>query len=186
QELLKQLFNTFITGIRNNKSIKPRTWLEKKALNYEDLNIGFNSGQFHHRKEEAFKNNYLQIGVLKESDAPVKSPEMTSYTCFGRYGIMFPLKDEQGEITNLYAIRFDMEVEQTDYLNDEGIYPRYPHPFTKKLYITHSILDGATLLQTKLLDNRDAVIALQDGVLKEQHITAIKQLQHLEEIILIH
>lgn len=185
KKLLSELFASFCTGIRSKKSIKPREWLEQKGLNHLELSIGFNSGQFHHRKSEEFKSSYLQLGVLKESSAAVRLPEMKAYTCFAAYSIVFPLMNEQQEIVNLFAIRFNKEKEKTEYLNEEGIYPNYPNPFTKRLFITSSVLEAASLMQSKVMENRDSVMALFEGELKEQHLLAIEQLKQLEEIIFI-
>jgi hypothetical protein len=185
QELIKTYFQSCRTGIRSFKAIQPKKWLEAKGLNYDDLQIGFSSGQFSHRKTEAFKQSYVPVGILTPSKAPVREPHLKAYTCFGTYAIVFPLKDEQGDIINLYAIRINTKTEKTEYLNSAGLYPCYPHSFTKRLYITNNVLSSATLLQAKVLKNEDAVLALFNGELKPQHIEAISQLKHLEEIIFV-
>lgn len=185
QELLNQLFNSFCTGIRSKKSELPRTWLQKKGLSFLDLQVGFNSSQFHHRKDKSFRDNFVRIGVLKESDAAVKSPELKAYTCFGGYSIVFPLKDEKGDIVNLFAIQIKKKNQPTEYLNEDGLYPSYPASLTQRLFITTTVLDAASLLQSKVMENRDAVLALYEGELKPQHIQAIGGLKHLQEIIFI-
>jgi hypothetical protein len=40
-------------------------------------------------------------------------------------------------------------------------------------------------MQSKTLENREAVIALHNGELLQQHLEAIKSLHELEEIIII-
>lgn len=185
QELLNNLFTSFLTGIRAKKSTQPREWLEKRELSYNDLQIGFNSGQFHHRKDEQFRQGYVEIGVLKESDAPVKEEGMKAYTCFGHYGIVFPLKDEQGEIVNLFAIRIKVKNDNPVYLNQDGLYPSYPNQFTKRLFITQTVMDAASLLQSKVLERGDEVLALFEGIVMLQHTKAIQQLKQLQQIIFI-
>lgn len=185
QELLKNLFTSFTTGIRAQKSTQPREWLEQRELSHNDLQIGFNSGQFHHRKDEEFRKGYVDIGVLTESDAPVKEEGMKAYTCFGHYGIVFPLLNEQGEIVNLFAIRIKIKNETPAYLNQEGLYPCFPNQFTKRLFITDTVLEAASLLQSKVLQRGDEVLALHDGEIMPQHFQAIETLKHLEEIIFI-
>jgi len=185
QELLKNLFMSFLTGMRAKKSTQPREWLERRELDYNDLQIGFNSGQFHHRKDEQFRRGYVDIGVLTESDAPVKEVGMKAYTCFGHYGIIFPLKDEQGEIVNLFAIRIKVKNENSAYLNQDGLYPNYPNQFTKRLFITQTIMDAASLLESKVLQRGDEVMALYEGELRPQHIEAIQKLNQLNQIIFI-
>jgi hypothetical protein len=185
QELLKNLFTSFTTGIRAKKSTQPREWLQQRELSYNDLQIGFNSGQFHHRKDENFRQGYVDIGVLTESDAPVKEEGMKAYTCFGHYGIVFPLLNEHGEIVNLFAIRIKIKNETPAYLNQDGLYPCYPNQFTKRLFITETVMDAASLLQSKVLQRGDEVLALFEGEIKQQHIDAIKKINQLQEIIFI-
>ena len=179
---LGTLFQSFQTGLRAPKSEEPRQYLEELGLNYNDLEIGFNSGQFHHRKDEEFKKPYVALGVLKESNANVRDEGTTPYTMFGAYGIVFPLKDENGEIVNYYATRIKLASKPSAYLNNKGLYPCYPHELTKKLYIAQSVEDAAFILQYKICDSREAVIALHDGEMLPQHFEAIKGLRELEEI----
>ncbi len=184
EELLKMFFQSCVTGIRSFRAIQPREWLDLKGLNYNDLEIGFSSGQFSHRKSDEFKNQYVSIGLLIPSKAPVRESHLKAFTCFGTYAIVFPLKNEKGEIVNLYSIRIKSR-KQPEFLNSEGIYPAHPSPFTKRLFITSDVLSSASLLQAKVLENRESVIALFSGELRPQHIEAIRKLKQLEEIIFI-
>lgn len=180
---LTDLFRTFVTGIRSRKAVKPKEWLDKKGLSYETQQIGFNSGQFHHRTDEEFKKPFIENGMLKKSNAAVKSPELTPYTCFSPYSVVFPLKSANGDIVNLFTISCKNNNEKSQYLNDSGIYPSYPHLLTSRLFITKDVLDASSFLESKLLNNRDAVLALHDGELKEQHLKAISELNNLVEIV---
>lgn len=182
---LEEIFHSFETGIRSAKAIKPRAYLSGIGLDYNTLRIGFNSGQFHHRESAEVKKHYEQLGLLTKSSAAVRSEEMEAYTVFGRYGLVFPLQDSTGRIVNFYALRFDMASHVEQYLNTEGIYPAFPHPYTKRLLITPTLKDAASLLQSKALANRDAVIALHNGQLLPQHQQAITALKELEEILII-
>lgn len=182
---LNQLFQSFETGIRSGKADKPKQYLKSIGLDYNSLRIGFNSGQFHHREAQEVKDHYEQLGVLTKSDVGVRDKDMTAYTVFGRYGLVFPLMDKDNQIVNYFALRFDMATPQEDYLNDNGLYPNYPHSSTKRLFITPTLLDAASLLQAKALDQREAVLALHNGELLPQHLEAIEGLQELEEIIII-
>lgn len=182
---LHEVYLSFETGIRSAKALDPKKYLEDLGLNYNELRIGFNSGQFHHRQPQELKDHYERLGLLTKSDKGVRDESMTAYTAFGRYGIIFPLFDEHNHIVNLFAIRFKMATPQEDYLNDKGLYPCYPHPSTKKLFIVPTVLDGASLLQSKALENKEAVLALHNGKLLPQHLEAIESLEHLEQIIYI-
>lgn len=183
-ETLDKLFESFETGIRNGKAVKPKEYLKTIGLSYNDLRIGFNSSQFHHRKPQQFKDQYEALGVLQKSDAAVNKKDLKPYTVFGAYGIVFPLVDKSGKIVNYFAIRFTMKNPKEEYLNSEGIYPAYPHKSTKRLFITPTLMDCASLLQSKVLDQREAVMALHNGELLPQHREAIESLSELEEIII--
>lgn len=185
-ETLNTLFESFETGIRNVKSVKPKEYLKSIGLSYNDLRIGFNSGQFHHREAQEVKDQFEALGVLKKSlTAVVNKEDLTAYTVFGRYGIIFPLMDKENEIANFFAVRFDMENQREEYLNNKGIYPSYPHKKTKRLFITPTLMDCASFIQSKALDQREAVIALHNGQFLPQHQQAIQSLTELEEIVII-
>lgn len=182
---LHDVFQSFETGIRSSKAVDPKRYLEKIGLDYNELRIGFNSGQLHHRQPQELKDHFERLGLLTKTDVNVRDENMTAYTSFGRYGIVFPLMNEQNVIVNFFAIRFKMAIPQESYLNDRGVYPCYPHPSTKKLFIVPTVLDGASLLQSKALENKEAVLALHNGKLLPQHLEAINGLENLEEIIFI-
>jgi hypothetical protein len=184
-ENLESLFRSFETGIRSAKALKPNAYLRGIGLDYSELRIGFNSGQFHHRKPQKVKEEYERLGLLSKSDAPVRDESMTAYTVFGRYGLIFPLLGKDNTIVNFFALRFDLDSPKEEYLNTNGIYPAWPHPLTKRLYIVTSVIDCASLLQSRALDQREAVMALHDGILLPQHVEVIRTLYELEAIIII-
>lgn len=182
---LDTLFQSFETGIRSSKAIKPKDYLKSMGLDYSELRIGFNSGQFHHGQCQESKDEFEALGMLKKSDAGVRKEDLTAYTAFGRYGLIFPLVDRENTIVNYFAVRFNLETPKQEYLNSEGIYPAYPSVNTKRLYLASTVIDCASLLQSKALQNRDAVMALHNGELLPQHTEALKSLYELEEIIII-
>lgn len=184
-ENLETLFRSFETGIRSAKATKPKEYLKSIGLDYNELRIGFNSGQFHHRESQEYKDKYKALGMLTKSEVPVNKDGLNAYTVFGRYGVIFPLVNRLNEIVNYFAIRFEMKTPTEEYLNQEGIYPAFPHPLTRKLFVVPTVVDAASLLQSKALENREAVIALHNGELLPQHLEAIKTLTELEELIIL-
>lgn len=182
---LETIFHSFESGIRSSKAVKPKEYLNRLGLDYNELRIGFNSGQFHHTREQVFKDECEALGLLSKSDAGVNKEGLTAYTVFGRYGVVFPLFNQGNEIVNLFAIRFELSTPVEEYLNHEGIYPAFPHPLTKKLFVVPTLQDAASLLQSKALENREAVMALHNGKFLTQHQRAIQSLSELEEIIII-
>lgn len=183
--VLKSLFQSFANGLRNFKATVPREYLASIGLDNSKLEIGFNSSQWHHRKDEVWRKPYVDLGLLTPSDAPVNDPKLKAYTCFGAYSLVFPLKNEQDEIVNFFMLRFKLNVPAGAFLNQQGIYPSYPKPLTKRLFIAKNVIDTATLLQSGLLENRDSVMSLFDGELLDHQVRAIANLEVLEQIILI-
>ncbi len=180
--IIERLYRSLSNGIRNSKSIVPQNWLKERGLSAEATGACFNSGQVHHRKPEEFRNELISIGFLAESDVPTNAGQK-AYTVFGNYAILFPLKDESGAVVNFYAI--GVKNGKTAFMNEEGVYPCYPQANTKKLYVVNSIIEAATLIEAKTLDNREAVLVIPDGKVLPQHTAAIKALTQLEELILI-
>lgn len=184
-KLLEEIFQSFETGIRSAKATKPKEYLQGIGLDYNTQRIGFNSGQFHHRENPETKQHYENLGLLTKSTAPVRNDSMEAYTVFGRYGIVFPLLDSTGRIANFYAIRFEMASPTEQYLNDDGIFPSYPAPNTQRLFLVPSVIDAASLIQSRIMENRDAVMALHDGKFTETHHKAIQSITELKEILLL-
>ena len=193
-EIFSGIHKYLTNGIRYFKSNVPRNWLKEKGLSVENTFAVFNSGQIHHHKAQSYKDELHSIGFLTPSHVGTNAGQ-NPYSVFGLYSIIFPLKDDRDRIVNFYALGIDRVKrkkklnsstgEQGNYLNQEGIYPAYPQPLTKKLFITETIFDAATLLESKILDNREAVIALHEGELLPQHKQAIENLNYLEGIVFI-
>lgn len=179
---LEMIYRSLSNGIRNAKSDTPRKWLAEHKLSIETTGACFNSGQIHHRKSDAFKRELERVGFMRESGVGTNNGQ-TPYTVFGIFSVLFPLRDEKNQVTNFYSV--GLRNNKTGYMNASGIYPHYPHEMTKKLYVVPSILEAATLLESKVLDNREAVMALFDGQFLDQHYEAIKRIKHLEQIVLI-
>ena len=71
------------------------------------------------------------------------------------------------------------------YLRDrQGLYPKYPNKETKRLILTESIIDAATLLeQEKIKGNYEILSLYGTNGLTEEHTQAITEITALEEII---
>lgn len=185
EDYLERLYQGFKNGLHSPRSEKPRSFLQNKGLDYNWINVGFNSGQFHHRTTDEFKKPYIELGVLKESEAAVNSPDKTPFTTFGRYGIIFPLYNQENRITNYYAYRFELSVPKGEFLNNDGLYPNYPKPLTKRLFIAPTVIEAASLIQSGILENRESVLSLFEYEWKGQLYEVIDSLDELSEIVLI-
>ena len=181
-ELLSLVYSYASNGLRVGKSKQAREWLKQKQLNAEQTMACFNSGQLHHRKEKEFKEALERIGFMKKSNAGVNC-DTIPYTVFGNFSVMFPLRNAKNDIVNFYSV--GLKNSKTAFLNHHGLYPAYPHDQTKKLFVVDSVLDAATLLESKILDNREAVLTLYDGLLLEQHIEVLQSLKYLTEVVQI-
>ena len=179
-EIISRIHKSLSNGIRSGKAKIPRQWLQERGLTIEGSMAVFNSGQIHHHKPQAYKDELESVGFLVASNVGTNAGQKP-YKVFGFYSMIFPLKDEQGRVVSFYAI--GIKNNEKAFFNKEGIYPAFPPPLTKKLYVTENIVDAATLMEASIVDNREAVMALHDGELLPQHETAIKSLKYLEEIV---
>ncbi len=182
---LEKMFGSFKKGLVNSQPAKD--YCKKRNLDHTKLNIGFNSGQFHHgeRKSEELINNCLAVGLLLDNDLKSNNGEK-AYNVFGKYSLVFPLKNKENEIVSFYFRSIlDKENAKHFYLkNRSGLYPNYPNPATKKLILTESIIDCASLLQIDEIINNYSVLACYGtNGLNEEIQKAILELTELEEII---
>lgn len=181
-DLLADFFGSCQNGLRSAKSVSQRKALHEFDLDENRIKVGYNSGQFHHGKSDEFKKQFIEQGILTLSDAPVNKEDRTSYTCFGKEALIFPLYNGDNEIVNLFAYRIKVSTNKKLYLNDKGVYPGYPKSHTKRLIFTYDVIDAATTISTEVLEFDEAVIALNEGELTEEHIRAVLYAEDLEEI----
>jgi len=179
--IFRQLHKSFENGMRSVKSQIAKKWLLERKLTYEATGACYNSGQIHHRKQQPFKDDLIKIGFLKKSNAATNAGQIP-YNAFGGHSMIFPLRNKDNEVINFYAV--GTENNKTMFLNDDGMYPKYPEYYTEQLYITPSILDAATILQSRTLRGNEAVISMFEGQFKAQHFEAITALKELKIIIL--
>lgn len=132
--------------MHNSKPAKE--YLQSRNLDFEKLEVGYNSGQFHHgtRKDEALIKSCVKYGLLLDKGKQSRTGEK-AYQPFGKGGICFALKNRGGKITGLYFRSVtDNKKSRHFYLKDrQGLYPNYPKPETLKLILTEAIVDAATL-----------------------------------------
>ncbi|WP_310554793.1 CHC2 zinc finger domain-containing protein [Flavobacterium sp.] len=182
---LDKIFTSFKKGLVN--STPAREYCKQRNLEYSKIEIGFNSGQFHHgeRKSEELINNSLAVGLLLDNGLKSNNGE-TAYNVFGKYSLVFPLKNQENEIVSFYFRSIlDKENAKHFYLkNRQGLYPNYPKPETKKLILTESIIDCASLLQIdEVVKNYSVLACYGTNGLNEEIQKAILELEELEEII---
>jgi DNA primase len=177
--------------------VKPKEYLAKRSLSFGLLEIGYNSGQFHHRGalNETDMKACIKTGLLIPYNGSVPYANGTNrqgvgqaYTAFAKDCIIFPLRDKQNQIVSIYGRSIQENADGTGkhyYLKDRtGLYPGYPKPETTRLILTEAIIDAATLLQIPEISNQYGILACYGtNGLTDEHKAAIKELQKLEEII---
>jgi len=185
-EVLTKMFTYFKNAVHNSKTAKE--YLEKRCLDFTKTEVGYNSGQFHHgtRKDENLIKNCVENGLLLDLGNKGRTGN-PAYKSFGKWCIVFGLRDRSHQIVGLY---FRSTLEKKDqrhfYLRDrQGLYPGYPPAGTKRLILTESIIDAASLLEEEEIRKKYKVLSLYgtNGLTKE-HQQAIKELNELEEVIL--
>jgi DNA primase len=185
QAVLTKMFAYFKNAVHNSAPAKE--YLQRRNLDFKQTEVGYNAGQYHHgtRKDEALIKSCIAIGLLHDSGNKGRTGD-TAYNVFGKWGIVFALKNKDGHISGLY-FRSTLNDKESKhfYLKDRaGLYPCYPKAATKKLILTEAIIDAATLLQVPQIAAAYSVLACYGtNGLTEEHLKAIKSLTDLEEVI---
>lgn len=189
-EILTKIFESFKHGLRHPVSVKPKEYLKKRNLTSDLLEIGYNSGQFHHRGKLSDQDQQacIRAGLLIPYSGSVPNGNGTTYTPFAKDCIIFPLRNKGDQTVSLYGRSILVSKNGSGkhfYLkNRTGLYPCYPKPETKKLILTEAILDAASLLQIpEIITNYSVLACYGTNGLTDEHKAAIKDLQSLEEII---
>lgn len=185
EKFLGNMYQYFKNAVHNSKPAK--TYLESRNFDHKKTEIAYNAGQFHHgaRKDENVINQCLEYGLLIDKNITGRTGEK-AYGVFGKWCICFALKNKENEITGLYfrSTLNDKESKHFYLKNRKGLYPNYPDKNTKKLILTESIIDGASLLQIEAITKEYEILSCYGtNGLTEEHQQAIKELPQLEEII---
>ncbi len=185
EQFLGNMFQYFRNAINNSKPAKD--YLNKRSLDYTKIEIGYNSGQFHHgaRKDENLIQQCLEYGLLIDKGIIGRTGEK-AYGVFGKWSICFALRNKENQVAGLY-FRSTLNDENAKHFylkNRSGIYPNYPDKNTRKLILTEAIIDCASLLQIeKIRENYSIIACFGTNGLNEEILNAIKELEKLEEII---
>lgn len=172
--VLTKLFNSFIRALRAGKP--GQEYIKSRALFKTE--IGYNGGNYHISEKESIPD-FIKYHLLKEN--PSKG-----YSSFAKFCIIFPLRNKAGDIVSLYGRSIYNNKDKKHYYleNRQGLYPGYPKAETKKLVLTESIIDAASLTETGIIPPDTFVLAMYGtNGLSEEHTEAIKELKQLEEII---
>ena len=182
EQFLGNMFIYFKNAVHNSKPAQD--YLRRRCLDPLQLEVGYNTAQFHHgaRKDDTLISNCVAVGLLSPWGTNTREGGQ-AYKPFGKYAIVFALRNEANQVTGLYFRSTVNDQEQKHfYLKDStGLYPAYPKAETQKLIITESIIDTASLLQVKAIADHYSLLAaygtnrLNDEM--KAAITWLKQLQ---------
>jgi DNA primase len=157
------MFAYFRNAVHNSKPA--RDYIESRGLDYTRLEIGYNTGQFHHgqRRDEELIQACVGAGLLSPFGTNSRKPGEQAYKAFAKYCICFALKDSAGRVTGLYFRSTGggpAPAARHFYLKDSaGLYPGYPAPGTGKLIIAESVIDTASLLQIEAVAKHCSLLA---------------------------
>jgi DNA primase catalytic core len=192
--IFEKIFASFQKGLQSGKTIKPKEYLANRRLwslsdsrsgeMAKGFEVGYNSGQFHHRGKLSEKEMQACIaaGLLIPYSGRTPNGQEITYTPFAKECIIFPLKNKEGEIVSLYG-RSILESKNSKHFytaNRNGLYPGYPNPKTTKLILTEAIIDAATLTmiseQLSVVGDQLAVLACYGtNGLTAEHKQAIEE-----------
>ena len=189
-EFLERMFSYFKNALHSSKPA--REYLGKRNLDNSILEIGYNSGQFHHgeRKTEELIRKALEAGLLQDKGLINSRTGEKGYSPFAKWCICFALRNKEHRITGLYFRSalyddpsLDSSIAKHFYLkNRSGIYPGYPKSDTKKLILTEAIIDAASLLQIKnIAENYSIIACFGTNGLNEEISQAIQEWCHSEQ-----
>ncbi|MDO3427295.1 CHC2 zinc finger domain-containing protein [Chryseobacterium sp. APV1] len=189
-EFLERMFSYFKNALHSSKPA--REYLGKRNLDNSILEIGYNSGQFHHgeRKTEELIRKALDAGLLQDKGLINSRTGEKGYSPFAKWCICFALRNKEHRITGLYFRSalyddpsLDGSIAKHFYLkNRSGIYPHYPNPQTHKLILTEAIIDCASLLQIQPIANSYSLMAcFGTNGLNEEISKAIQEWCHSEQ-----
>ncbi|HEX8575386.1 MAG TPA: toprim domain-containing protein [Flavobacterium sp.] len=185
EQFLGNMYQYFKNAVHSSKPAKD--YLQSRNLDFKKIEVGYNGGQFHHgtRKEESLINQCLEYGLLIDKGITGRTGEK-AYTVFGKWCIVFALRDKENQVTGLYFRSTLNEKESKHFYlkNRQGLYPNYPKQETNKLLLTESIIDAASLLQIEQINKNYTVLACYGtNGLNEEIQSAILELKELDEII---
>ena len=129
---------------------------------------------------------YCQIRNLDWQHLDIGYKSKKTVDKWGRTCLIFPLRNEQGDIVSFYGRSIYSTSTGTHFYqaNRQGLYPCYPSKETKRLILTESVIDAASLQQLETVTKDYTVLALYGtNGLTAEHLKAISALPQLEEII---
>ena len=176
--LMGKVFNYFKKALPLTR--KAVDYLQGRSIDYTKHEIGYNSGGLHGES----KNHHLVTSM--EKYGLLKSLPIRGHSVWAKDCVIFPLRNGEHKIVSLYGRSITNDSDQRHFYlgGREGLYPGYPKAGATRLILVESIIDAASLLQQPAIKEGYEILALYGtNGLTDEHLQAITQLKHLEEII---
>lgn len=178
--------------MRMDKSTKRAAILKAKSLCGEvirpksDSTELLDAGQLYADSLETMRKNpsgraYCELRGLDSDQLGIGYRTRKSAEKWGRGCIIFPLLNAYGEVVSLYgrAVKGSGHYYTA---GREGLYPSYPASETKRLLLTESVIDAASL---HYLEGWTVLALYGTNGLTDEHQKVVTALKQLEEITLL-
>ncbi len=161
-----------------DKSRTAQMYAARRGLDVKHLEIGFNDGELLFAMPD-LRKDARRFGLVKQMRGGKSS-------AFGSNSLVFALRRDDGSIGGLYFRALHNRHGKHLYLKQRtGLYPQWPDADTRRLLITESVIDAATVMMHPLLNREFTVLAIYGtSGFNAEHEQAIKQLRKPEEIVL--
>lgn len=159
---LKWVFTYFKYDLMENTNAQKM--LKELEVNFKKVDVGFNNKQIHHLQPEENLKAMETLGIIFKEKG--KQATQKTYRSFGEGCLIFPLKDDKGNIVNLCALNPKTKQETFLKSSEEGLFPMHIKPHHKEVILCKSCLDAA-VLKSKLDNDEEVIIALPKGKLNE-------------------
>ena len=151
-------------GLESNDQV--RAYLEQRGLDASKLEMGYCGYDIGEGWKKTLKSNAEKIGLLKIKNC-----------------ITFAMRNKKDQVVSIYGRSISQNANVRHfYLQGgfKGLYPSYPKQETKRLVLTESIIDAATIKQ--YTDHEVLAMYGTNGFTKE-HAKCISEFKELEEVI---
>jgi DNA primase len=150
-----------------SKHAKGKSYLKSRGLSTR--NVGYHSGQLSKSK---LAEQAKLVGLISQDNSP-----------WGANCIIYPLLNSFGQVVSFYG----RSLESGHYYQSGrcGLYPCYPSKKAKRIILTESIIDAASLLEIKALKDYTILSLFGTNGFTGEHKKALESCGELEEIILL-
>ncbi len=150
-----------------SKHAKGKSYLKSRGLSTK--NVGYHSGQLHKGK---LSEQAKLVGLITGDNKPWAA------NC-----VIYPLKDALDKVVSLYGR--SLTTGHFYLPGRNGLYPCYPSKKAKRIILTESIIDAASLLAIKALKDYEVLALYGTNGFTGEHKKALESCGYLEEIILL-